>query len=133
MSPESVKVIGMKLLALVLLLTPFYAHPNANSIVVVAPVSELCTTSATATSTTVATSAVQIIGSNPTRKGMKLYNNSANSVYVSAGVPPCNSSSTLFAIIPTFANYDFSTTLYIGSLCAIRNAGTGNVVVTEFY
>ncbi len=89
------------------------------------------TTVAVTSSATITTSCVQIVGANSLRKWIKLYNNSSNSVYLSL-MPNCNSSTTLFAIVPTFANYDMSVN-WQGAIYGIRNAGTGNVVATEMW
>lgn len=72
-----------------------------------------------------------LIGSNPLRKGFMLYNNSSNSCYVTYG--STSASSTCSFILASFANYTHqSYCAYVGPLAAIRNAGTGTVVVTEF-
>lgn len=88
--------------------------------------------STTTTSASVATASVQIIGANPSRSSFMLYNNSANSCYVNFG--PTASSSACSLIIPTFATWawPFANIDYTGAISAIRNAGTGTIILTEF-
>lgn len=86
-------------------------------------------TAALTTSASIATTAVQVIGSNAARKGFRMYNNSANSVYFTYSAPPCGSGN-ITGILATFANYT-ETQPYTGPICAIRNAGTGTVTITE--
>src|SRR6266403_820089 len=85
----------------------------------------------TVTSVNVATSSVQLIGANPNRKGMRIYNNSSNSIYLTS-VSPANSGTNLFAIVATFTAFEFNNILYRGPVYGIRNAGTGAVITTEF-
>jgi hypothetical protein len=84
------------------------------------------------TVTPVATVQTVVVRANQNRKGMRIWNNSSNSVYLSAGLT-CNSSTTLFAIVPTFQSFELTNVNYMGPVCAIRNSGSGNVVVTEFW
>lgn len=92
-------------------------------------------TSSTATITTsaaipVSPSSVQIIGANVNRKGLYIYNNSANSIYVAYG--SANTGSIVTQIIPTFASFIVpATAVYTGPVYATRNAGSGSAVVTE--
>lgn len=84
------------------------------------------------TNTTVALTQTVVVQANPYRKGMRIYNNSSNSVYLSVGTT-CDSANTLFAIVATYSAFEFASVNYRGAVCALRNSGTGNVVVTEFY
>ena len=87
---------------------------------------------ATTTSPTVATSSVQIIGSNYNRKSVMLYNNSSNSCYINFG--PTASSAACSVIVASFTTWMWpvAEACYIGPISAIRNAGTGTIIVTEF-
>ena len=80
----------------------------------------------------VSTTSSLLIGKNMGRKGLRLFNNSSNSIYISTQCH-ASSSTNLFAIIATFQSIDLSNPVYTGQVCGIRNSGTGNVVVTEFY
>lgn len=73
----------------------------------------------------------KIVSANKARLGMIIYNNSTNSIYLCAA-SPCSSASSLFAIVPTYASYPLTAVQYTGEIYGIRNAGSGNVVVTEF-
>lgn len=84
------------------------------------------------TSTNVLLVSALVAVANPNRKGMRIYNNSANSVYICAVAAGASSATNLFAIVPTFAAFEFSSINYRGPVSAIRNAGSGTVIVTEF-
>ncbi len=78
------------------------------------------------------TNAGQIIApANPNRKAFYIWNNSANSGYVTLGSTP--SSATCPIIIATFQSYiSNGPVCYTGPISAIRNgAATGNMAVTE--
>lgn len=97
----------------------------------VEPVTSMPSTATVSTSANVALSSVLISPANSSRRGFILYNNSANSVYIT--LAPTSGSSTCSLIIASFSNYTFSSFVsYIGPISAIRNAGTGSVIVTEF-
>lgn len=82
------------------------------------------------TSANVATSSVVVVPRNSTRKGFVIYNNSANSVYITYG--PTSNGSTCTRILATFANFEsMGPTVYTGEISAIRNAGTGSLIITE--
>lgn len=95
------------------------------------PIKQSISSTATiSVSPTITTSSVQIIAANPSRIGLLLYNNSANSRYI-AYAPTANSSTNMTVIIPTFATWVMPYPIYTGALSAIGNAGTGNILVTE--
>jgi hypothetical protein len=72
-----------------------------------------------------------VIAANPLRKGLILYNNSANSVYLALG-SAANSSTNMTYILATFAHLIFPAPIYTGAVYGIRNgAGTGTVLATE--
>src|SRR4051812_41942107 len=74
-----------------------------------------------------------VVPRNPGRKGLVIYNNSANSVYL-AFAETANSSTKMTLIIPTFAHWVATIPIYTGPIAAIRNgAGTGNLLITELY
>ncbi len=64
--------------------------------------------------------------------GFMLYNNSGNSCYVNFGATATSSACSI--IIPTFAawSWPFPHFCYVGPISAIRNAGSGTIIVTEF-
>lgn len=85
------------------------------------------------TSPVITTSSVLIVGANNQRIGLWLYNNSANSVYISV-TGPANSSTNMSFLVATFATWYMPADLiYTGAVYGIRNAGTGRVLATEFY
>lgn len=92
-------------------------------------------TATVSVSPVITTSSVKIVNANPARKALVLYNNSANSVYLSTATP-ATSGTNLFYILPTFTQVSLTqlmpNTVYTGAIYGIRNAGTGSVVVTEF-
>lgn len=69
-----------------------------------------------------------IAPANANRKGFIIWNNSANSCYVTLG--PVSTSSTCARLIPTFASWEFYQG-WTGQISAIRNAGTGAIAVWE--
>lgn len=94
-------------------------------------------TSSTATvtaSAVITTTAIKIIGANANRKGLSLYNNSANSVYLKLGAAG-NGGTDMTAILATFAQLSISQlylgVIWTGEVWGIRNAGTGQVIATE--
>lgn len=91
--------------------------------------SGLTATSMTQTITNVALVSVVIAAANANRKGFIIYNNSANSVYMTYGAT--TNSATPTAILATFAHYQQGVTNYTGQISAIRNAGTGNCIFNE--
>lgn len=77
------------------------------------------------------TPAVLVSAANPARKGFLLWNNSANSAYVTFAA--VGGAATPDLIIPTFTQYVWAFPLaYTGPIVAARNAGTGTMVFTEF-
>lgn len=73
-----------------------------------------------------------VCGFNMDRRGIIVYNNSSNSVYLTFG--PIATSSTCSLILATFASWQMlGPVIWCGPISAIRNAGTGNVLVTELY
>ncbi len=73
---------------------------------------------------------VQIVAANANRKGLIIYNNSANSIYV-AFAATANSANNLTVIVPTFTSYIMQFPIYTGVLAATRNSGSGSAIVTE--
>jgi hypothetical protein len=74
---------------------------------------------------------IKIIGQNDNRVGFMLYNNSANSAYITYGA--ANGSSTCSFILATFTQYVHMATIWwTGELYAVRNAGSGSIIITEF-
>ncbi len=71
-----------------------------------------------------------VLQANPVRKGLVIYNNSSNSVYI-AFAPTCSSASKMTLIIPTFSQYVMQLPIYGGVISAIRNSGTGSLLITE--
>lgn len=73
---------------------------------------------------------VVIAAANPYRIGLSIYNNGANSAYLTYGTTSSGSSPT--RILATFANWDMTgPVFYTGPIAAIRNAGSGTMIVTE--
>lgn len=73
---------------------------------------------------------VVIAPANPKRIGFMLYNNSANSTYVTFGPTAVAASCT--QIVATFASWPFFYPVcYTGPISAIRNAGSGVCTVYE--
>ncbi len=83
-------------------------------------------------SASVAQTSVQIAPANAQRRFFMLYNNGANSCYINFG--QAASGNTCSVIIPTFTTWSWpnNTVIYTGTINAIRNAGSGTIVVTEF-
>ncbi len=74
-----------------------------------------------------------IIAANPDRIGWALWNNSANSLYVTYGLTSVGTTPTF--ILPTFATLSsgtLGTPVWQGPLAGIRNAGSGTVTLYEF-
>lgn len=87
-------------------------------------------TSTKVTTTNVATSSVVICAANPDRKGLFIWNNSSNSGYVAFALTATSAGPTF--IQATFSTYTMTMgTIWTGAVSAIRNAGTGNMVVWE--
>lgn len=75
---------------------------------------------------------IVISPANPNRIGFTVWNNSANSAYLTFGATASSASPTY--IHPTFSTLAFfGPAIYTGVLSAIRNAGSGTMVVTEFF
>lgn len=91
----------------------------------------LASTALKTISANVAQASVQILPANPNRRAFILYNNGANSTYITLG-PTSNSSSCTF-IVATFThfNWPFPNISYTGPISAIRNAGSGTIVCFE--
>lgn len=85
------------------------------------------------TTPNVALVSVVVLGANSGRRGLLIYNNSSNSCYVTLG-PVANGGTLCCFIIASFTNFTaLANVAYGGVLSSIRNAGTGNLVITEFY
>lgn len=75
---------------------------------------------------------VKIISANNRRQGLWLYNNSNNTVYI-AITSPAHSATNLSFIIGSFSTwYMPADQTWCGALYAIRNAGSGTILCTEF-
>lgn len=81
-------------------------------------------------SLSIALVSTRIIAANPNRRGLILYNNGANSVYVALG-SPANSNTNMTFIIATFAHLILPLPIYTGDIYGVRNAGAGVVLSTE--
>lgn len=92
----------------------------------------ITTSNAMITNSPVVTTLSQVIVSaNPHRVGLIIYNNSANSIYLTFG-PIANSNTLCTRALATFTQFDMlSGTIYTGEIAGIRNSGTGYCVVTE--
>jgi hypothetical protein len=80
----------------------------------------------------IAQTSVQILPANPNRRGLTIYNNGANSVYLAFDTF-VSSATHMSIIIPTFAHWSCPLPIYTGAMAAIRNAGTGMLMITELY
>ncbi len=76
-----------------------------------------------------ATVSTLLAPSNANRKGFTLWNNSANSIYITFAAT--SSSATPTFILATFQTLSFMFA-YSGPIAGIRNAGTGSVTIWEF-
>lgn len=84
----------------------------------------------TKTTTSVLLATTQVCASNPSRKGLVIWNNSTNSAYVSFFAT--GDSATCTYIVPTFASLTLLNNIcYTGPISAIRNSGTGNLTCWE--
>lgn len=88
------------------------------------------TSSTITVSPTIATSAVLVLSANPLRKGLFIYNNSANSVYMAFDTT-VSSANHMTLILATYSTFIMTLPIYTGPIAAIRNAGTGNLLITE--
>lgn len=71
-----------------------------------------------------------ILPANPARIGFYIYNNSANSIYISFA--PTSSGSTPTIILATFAEkFMIGPVVYTGDISATRNSGSGPATVYE--
>lgn len=71
-----------------------------------------------------------VLPANPDRRGLIIYNNSGNSVYLTFG--PTSASNTCTRILATFAQWDMlGPVVYTGEISAIRNSGSGSLIITE--
>lgn len=73
---------------------------------------------------------VVIAPANAARKSFYIYNNSANSAYITFG--PTSTSATCTALVATFTSFVMSGPVcYTGAISAIRNSGSGVCTVHE--
>lgn len=78
----------------------------------------------------ITTVSTKIISANPARKGIVIYNNSANSVYICYAGPATSAGCHL--ILATFATYNMlGPIIWQGDLYAIRNSGSGALNIVE--
>ncbi len=82
------------------------------------------------TTASIATTSVKVLNENGSRLGLIVYNNSSNSVYIAFDTT-ANSANHMTAIIPTFASWTAPYPCYMGPISAIRNAGSGTLMITE--
>lgn len=84
------------------------------------------------TSIPITTVSVLLVGSNPKRKGMYIWNNSSNSAYISFGAT--SSSATPTFIVAAFSTLRFDgPAIYTGPVSAVRNSGTGTITTYEIH
>lgn len=82
------------------------------------------------TSASITNSSVLVVGANPNRKGFIVWNNSANSVYLSFATT--SSSATPTYILGAFTSWVYQgLIIYQGPISGIRNTGSGTVTVYE--
>lgn len=82
------------------------------------------------TKVNVTTGSVILVPANPKRKGFYIYNNSANSVYLTFDSVSLSAEPTM--ILATFTQASMVAGLvYTGVISAIRNSGTGHCIVWE--
>jgi hypothetical protein len=71
-----------------------------------------------------------IIGANPKRKGLIIYNNGGNTAYITFG--PVSAGNACTTNVASFQSWSMlGNVVYTGQIAAIRNAGTGVMVITE--
>lgn len=80
-------------------------------------------------SASVAQTSVVVLPANPRRVWFSMYNNGANTVYLTYG--PTSSGSTPTRALATFASFETGEVCYTGAISAIRNAGSGTIVSYE--
>lgn len=87
--------------------------------------------SAISLSLNVALVSTLVVAANPARKGLLIYNNSANSIYLKYGYSPVTSGNCT-RILATFTHLEMTGPyIYTGPIYGIRNAGSGTCTVTE--
>lgn len=82
-----------------------------------------------------ANTSADLIPANPLRRGMTIYNNSTNSLYVCIEKPAVAANLIGFCATnagPTSLISFFGPGIYTGLITCIRNAGTGGVTAWEF-
>jgi hypothetical protein len=79
---------------------------------------------------TVATTSVLLIDTNLHRKGLLIYNNSANTIYIAYSTT-ASSATKMTLPIATFATWNMPLPIYTGPIAGIRNSGSGTCMVTE--
>jgi hypothetical protein len=82
-------------------------------------------------SASVTNASTKILDANPARIGLRIWNNSGNSGYLSYG--EAASSATPTAIVASFASFvEMGPVVYTGEIYAIRNAGSGAFTSWEY-
>jgi hypothetical protein len=82
------------------------------------------------TTTSVLTASKVVCEANPKRKGFYIWNNSANSVYLSFEGTASSAGPT--KILATFTTWEvINGAIWQGVISGIRNSGSGNIVVWE--
>lgn len=72
-----------------------------------------------------------VVPYNKRRKGLTIYNNSSNSVYITFG--PTSAGATCTRILGSFTQFDMlGPVVYKGEISAIRNSGSGALIITEY-
>lgn len=83
------------------------------------------------TTASITNSSVLIAPANPNRRGFTIWNNSANSIYITFG--PTSASASPTFILATFATLSFQPpNCWTGEISGIRNTGSGTVTIYEF-
>ncbi len=92
-----------------------------------------CAANATVTaSASILLVSLQFLNANIKRRGLIIYNNSANSVYIAFDAS-VSSANHMSIIIPTFQSWVMPLPIYQGPMSAIRNAGSGTLLITELW
>lgn len=83
------------------------------------------------TTPSITTASVQLVGTNPNRRGFQVWNNSSNSIYLSWD--STSSSATPSVILASFQTYSMTSgVIWTGPIAGIRNSGSGTCTVWEF-
>lgn len=78
---------------------------------------------------------VKIVSANANRKGLVIYNNSGNTIYLALRDTAGNGGTAMTFPLGTFASLSLNQVLgfvWLGDVWATRNSGSGGATVTEF-